>query len=250
MTKKQTQSTKNPIGQRADTMRELIIEAAKGQAVLDKTVGSISNRLLVVAKTYQEKDMIMSDPNGERVEKRADKFKAATTLEEKWIRSKEAGELQRDTLPKCWTQSKSNIKAAIELGIDLRPFNSESALRKEVVRVRGLKSASPLDAELSEFKKAIQGLHSAKALEIVKQANAAIFLALEAIRASEKKALQAKAENEQPATKAEVKKPAKKTTKARKPSMKDAKQTATNKESKVIKGGSLFDEQPIGSKAA
>lgn len=166
--------TKNIIGNRADTLRDIMLLAAESQNGLDKAINTVSNKLLVVAKSFQEKENIKAKPDGERVEANSLKFVTATKGEEAFIKSKEAGDLQRASLPRCWTQAKSNIKAAIELGIDLAKYTSEAALRKEVIRVRGLKSANPIDQAVSEFKKMLKAVTEDEALAVLKQATAAI----------------------------------------------------------------------------
>lgn len=163
MSKSGEKKVSHVIGKRSDTMHSLIIEAVKVQRGVDKKVSTVSNSLLDVAKAYQERKTI-----GNVNESNSDKFLAGCDTEETFIKSKEAGHQQVDKLPRCWTQAKSNIKAAINYGIDLKDYTSESALRKAVAKVRaGLAGKDPFNETMKALKKDLEALPPAKALIIL-----------------------------------------------------------------------------------
>lgn len=155
------------IGQASMNLRALMIEAVSVQRGIDAKTGSVSDKLLTIAKAYQDKETI-----GKEDETNSDKFLNACATDEAFIKSSDAGDSQVDKLPRCYTQAKSNIKAALNYGINLDDYSSESALRKDVQKVRQGKGQSPLNAAMSTFKKEIESLPEAKAIELMKQFNA------------------------------------------------------------------------------
>lgn len=162
------------VGKRAATLRGIMILAAQVQQSVDNNLSTISNALLKIAGKYQDAKDIVAPENyrNERNRAASEAFMDACKLEEAYIRSAEAGQWQRDTLPRCWTQAKSNIKAALEFGINLDLYKSESALRKQVIKIRGLTSKNPVDDEMKEFKKLLGNLPQEQALSILEQAQA------------------------------------------------------------------------------
>lgn len=156
------------------TMRDLILEAVKTQTAVSKREGFVSDKLLKLAKPFQDKVSI-----GTYNEASADGFLDACKEQESFIRSKEARGQQVDKLPRCWTQAKSNIKAAMIHGLKLSDFNSESALRKAVSKARNAhKGSDPVNDAVNAFKADIQKLPRDTALKLMKEANAAVAAAL------------------------------------------------------------------------
>lgn len=132
------------VGERGDKLRAIMLDAAKIGNTQEAQNGQISQRLLAIAATVQESANTKDVITGQRNPEFSAKFIEMCKFEEKFIKSNEAGAAKRDTLPRCWTQAKSNIKAAMEFGIDLNraDFRSEHAVRKAVVKARGLKDAT------------------------------------------------------------------------------------------------------------
>ena len=132
------------VGERGDKLRAIMLDAAKIGNTQEAQNGQISQRLLAIAATVQESANTKDVITAAREPEFSAKFIDMCKMEEKFIKSKEAGDAKRDTLPRCWTQAKSNIKAALEFGIDLnhQDFRSEHAVRKAVVKARGLKDAT------------------------------------------------------------------------------------------------------------
>lgn len=173
--------------QRTDiALRHLLIEANKFEKEIEPTVAGISDRLLAIAKRFQTRAGVEEKPDGTKVESRAESFITACKMEEDWLRSKEAGDDQRtEGLPRCWTQAKSNIKAAMCFGIDLSKFETESALRKEKVHVAGLRGKNalprPVKSAVDSAVESLNGLGEAEALRLVAQFQCAINAALKAL---------------------------------------------------------------------
>lgn len=164
---KSNPKTTTPIGKKCDDMRALIIEAVKCQRVVDKKSGGVSNKLLELAKVYQPKTSIGHISLDERS---AEGFVDACKMHEDFIKSKDAMSNQCDKLPRCWTQAKSNIKAAINFGIDLASYASESALRKAVAKMRKAQAGTdPVKEALSAFKKEIEALPADTAVDLMAQ---------------------------------------------------------------------------------
>jgi len=127
MTKSTKKGNTVKMGNTKLTLRDVIIEAIHAQTDIDtanelvqESTSSVSNHLLVVAKNFHD----------------AGKFIEACKVQEDFIKSKEAGKNQADKLPRCWTNAKSNIKRALELGFDLSEYKTESELRKAVTEKR------------------------------------------------------------------------------------------------------------------
>ena len=167
-------TTTSVIGQASVNLRALMIEAVLAQRSIDSKGATVSNKLLSIATVYQVKDTIDTES-----EENASKFLNACATDESFIKSSDAGDNQCDKLPRCYTQAKSNIKAALNFGIDLSQFNSESALRKAVSELRATKNKKgTLAGELISFKKEIEALPEAQALALLKQFSALTKVAL------------------------------------------------------------------------
>lgn len=78
---------------------------------------SISHDMLVLAKQCDN----------------VDDFESKCEAQETWVKSADAGRMRLSSLPRCWTQTKSNIKAAMKRGIDVKGYDTESSLRKAKV---------------------------------------------------------------------------------------------------------------------
>lgn len=167
-------------------LRAIIEAAVDAQNVIDSKSSSISNRLLEAAKATQKAaDVVQAEGNetggGKPDPAKSDGFLAACELQEKYIRSSDAGEHQVEKLPRCWTQAKSNIKQALRFGIDLKKYTSESALRKRVVKLRGQTVGDPLKARLNDLRDKMLTLPVAEAEGIILELEAAVNAALQGL---------------------------------------------------------------------
>lgn len=167
------------------TLRTVLIDAVKVDKVVTTKTGSISNALLVVARQFQSQSTIgtVSSVN-------ADRFLDACKLEESFIRSTEARRNKVDKLPRSFTQPKSNIKAALNLGLSLANFNTESSLRKEVQALRKAAATNPVDTAIAGLKKSLATVPSKQALDIISRANAELAAILAALVPRQPKAHQ------------------------------------------------------------
>lgn len=162
---KVNQQAKETVAKTVQTFQDVIKDAVKLERHIEKKGGSISNTLLQLARPWQAKDTI-----GKPSVENSGKFLTACKVAEDYIKSDSARSLKVEKLPRCWTQAKSNIKAAIEFGIDLGQYNTESALRKAVNEAR--KAAKGIDKvalELKAFDKTIKALPEDVALDLLAQ---------------------------------------------------------------------------------
>ena len=152
---------------KVNTLQGLIILAVTAQSAADRQTGAVSDKLLTLARPMQDSKNI----GVEYVEgvEFADKFISACTDAETYIKSKEAGKKQVEKLPRCWTQAKSNIKASINLGIDLTKYDTESALRSALNDQRK-GNQTPVDSALKALKKELYAMPEDKALKVLANA--------------------------------------------------------------------------------
>lgn len=161
------------------TFRNLIIFCAQVGTTQAKQDGSISQRMMELARPHQSKEFIR-DTDGTRDDRASVKFLSLLKDEESFIKSAEAGNNRVETLPRCWTQAKSNIKAALEYGINLADYASESALRKAVIKARGQRKQNPIKESMdSVTKRMIEELPQDRALDLIHQLEAALEAALQ-----------------------------------------------------------------------
>ena len=152
----------------ADNMQDLMIIAVKTERQTDGKLGKVSNTLLELAKKHQKAATV-----GKASDNNSEQFITVCKEVETYIKSMSAGRNQVDKLPRCWTQAKSNIKAALEFGIKLSDYHSESALRKDVGKARkAAQGIDPVAASLAAFKKEIEALEPAIALDLMTQLTA------------------------------------------------------------------------------
>lgn len=105
-----------------DSFVECLYTMAKGElaidranAALNKAKSGVSGLLMEVVK----KDVIKS----------ADAFIARCEKAEAQYKLETKG---KKNIPRCWTQAKSNIKRALQYGINVSEYDTESKLRKDV----------------------------------------------------------------------------------------------------------------------
>ena len=149
---------------------DAMIAAVKAQRSTDKISAGTSKAMLEVAKTLQTRTTI-----GKVSEKgtASGKFDAACKEQETFIRSKEAKGMRVDKLPRYWTNPKSQIKAALNLGIDLAKFETESKLRKQVALERAkLKGGDALGEAIKTLKSNCENTSEAVWLEAIKAGEA------------------------------------------------------------------------------
>ena len=105
------------------TMRDVLIEAVQVETSIEdlrtevkNLSGGVSQHLLKVAQGFTT----------------AKAFLSACEIDEAWIKSDDAYANKVDKLPRCWTQAKSNIKAAFKHGLDLSSYEKEFDMRKDL----------------------------------------------------------------------------------------------------------------------
>lgn len=153
-----------------------MIAAVKAQRTTDKLTVGTSKAMLEVAKGLQSRGSI-----GKVSEKgtASDKFDTACKEQETYIRSKEAKAYRVDNLPRYWSNPKSQIKAALNLGIDLSMYQTESKLRKAVATKRAeLKGGDLLGDMIKHLKKDCENVSEDIFSEAIKQARAYITAAM------------------------------------------------------------------------
>jgi hypothetical protein len=159
------------------TMRSLVLDAVKAQNKVDKAVTPVSDKMLSLAKGYQDSKTV-----GKYNDAAADSFISACSEQESFIRSKEAKSSQVDKLPRCWTQAKSNIKAALIHGLNLKDYTSESALRKDVIKARAaMRKPDAVKSACKALTDALTEMPEEKALEILAKFDADVQAVLQAI---------------------------------------------------------------------
>lgn len=126
-----------------NALRALLAEASNTQdhiKAADKVVkegkSSISGKLLALAKQADNVQQFLQ---------------ACDTAEHEY---KEASKGKRNgraaTIPTCWTQAKSNIKAGWSMGIDPKEYETESEFRKETnTKRKAAKDAAAEDGNLT-----------------------------------------------------------------------------------------------------
>lgn len=170
-TKVETNKTQR-IGQKADNFQALLVGACKAQRASDKGLTGVSDQLLQLARPLQpaaSKGIVFNAATAKEDEKEpSTAFEAACKLAENYIKSDSAGRQKTSTLPRCWTQAKSNIKAALNFGIDLSAYNTESSLRKEVNKARkAAKSVDNVEEAVKTVTKELNKLPEAQALDLL-----------------------------------------------------------------------------------
>lgn len=149
-----------------------MIAAVKAQRTTDKLTVGTSKAMLEVAKGLQSRGSI-----GKVSEKgtASAKFDLACKEQETFIRSREAKSMRVDNLPKYWSNPKSQIKSALNLGIDLALYQTESKLRKAVAAERAkLKGGDALGDMIKALKKECENVSEEIFSEAIKTARAYI----------------------------------------------------------------------------
>lgn len=97
------------------TFRSCMTDAVASQ----RKAGSVGTNLLKLARSCTDVEMFM----------------ARCQAEEDWVLSEVAGQMQELELPTCWTQAKSDIKAAWKLGIDPKDVTSYHKMREKKTEI-------------------------------------------------------------------------------------------------------------------
>lgn len=106
----------------------VLAEAVKAQGTIDR-----ANKRLNEAKSGVSHELFMAAQDTAAQD--VDKFIAlCTEAEAQYKASKRKG--SKVIIPKQWTQAKSNIKGALNAGLDLKEFDTESAMRKALNELR------------------------------------------------------------------------------------------------------------------
>lgn len=137
-----------------------MIQAIKLQRSSDKGSSAVSLEIMAIGHLFQDKGTIGKVwQEGDAGEAPSARFESACKDTEDYIKSKDAGRNQVDKLPKYWIQPKSNVKAAINLGLDITLYKSESALRKAKIKaMAALRGENYIGDGLKDIKKALEVL--------------------------------------------------------------------------------------------
>ena len=109
------------------TYYAVLTEAVKAQGVIDR-----ANKRLNEAKSGVSHELFMAAQDTAAQD--VDKFLAfCTEAEAQYKASKKRSKV---IIPKQWTQAKSNIKGALNAGLNLKDFETESAMRKALCELR------------------------------------------------------------------------------------------------------------------
>lgn len=115
------------------TLAQVAVEAihfATEDEMLKTKKSTIADHFMSAATMY-----ITEKPTGEEMPK-DHPFLVACKEQETFSKSAAAGENQWDTIPRVWTQLKSNIKQAYNNGIDINDYDSENSVREELNKRR------------------------------------------------------------------------------------------------------------------
>lgn len=120
-----------------DSFYAALVETARLQVLINKGQQAINDRKASISQTLME--LAKDECEGDKEEF----LKRCATAE---VAYKASGKSK--TLPKQWTQAKSNIKGAMELDFDLKLYTTESSLRKDVgAKRKEIKEAKAKAAE-------------------------------------------------------------------------------------------------------
>lgn len=110
------------------TYYAVLTEAVKAQGTIDR-----ANKRMNEAKSGVSHELFMAAQDTAAQD--VDKFIAfCTEAEAQYKASKRKG--SKVVIPKHWTQAKSNIKGALNAGLNLKDFETESAMRKKLNELR------------------------------------------------------------------------------------------------------------------
>ena len=170
-TRTEQQSVEPQTTAKATGLQAAIIEAVKAQRTSDKSSSSVSKTMLDIATVLQDKQTIgrvhVSGPEF------SESFDTACKAQEDYIKSKDARGYRVDKLPRYWVNPKSTIKAALNFGLDLKAYRTESALRKAVAaKRRELKNTDTFAQAFADFKKECEAMPEDAVMDALKQAKA------------------------------------------------------------------------------
>jgi len=116
-------------------IRQILILSEQTQAEMDKAgeqVKAHREESQALQASVSQLLMVAARPFGTDYEA----FLNACSVQEKWLKSEEAGKDKVDAIPRCFTQAKSNLKQAMMRGIDPNGYETESELRAELNKAR------------------------------------------------------------------------------------------------------------------
>lgn len=105
------------------TFRSVLVNAINAE----RSVGGVCNDLFMLARRCSN----------------VTEFLAKCESEEAWAQSAEAGQSRVDEIPTCWTQAKSDIKAAMNQGHNLNNFPSYSKMKAAKVETNRARQGNP-----------------------------------------------------------------------------------------------------------
>ena len=142
---------------------EVLVESAKAQGVIDRGMKRVNEARSGVS---HELFLVAQDKAANKVDVFLD---LCADAEEAYKASK--GKRAKVTIPKQWTQAKSNLKGALNEGFNLSEYDTESALRKAVIDKRkedkGVNPAANVTALYNKLVKAGLSGEANKAIDDV-----------------------------------------------------------------------------------
>lgn len=113
--------------------------------------GSIADHFMNASMMY-----ITEKPNGEPMAK-DHPFLVACKAQEELSKSPASGAKQWDKIPASWSQMKSNIKAAYNMGLDINSYKDEFSMRKDLNAARKEAKEEAVDQVEQGLEDAVQG---------------------------------------------------------------------------------------------
>jgi len=130
------------------TLEQVAIECIHFETeneVVKQSKNTLSDHFLSAASIY------IKDVNTTGEDMASDHpFLVACDAQEKISKSEQAGINQWDKIPRSWSQLKSNVKAAYNMGLDINSYTTESSMRKDLNEARkAAKEANKTPEELA-----------------------------------------------------------------------------------------------------
>ena len=122
------------------TTQNRITQAVKAASIIivsDEVLALFKEACLTqasITKANQRKESVGTSML--ELAKKADSVKEFIEDCDRMERKHRASKCKDKTIPRCWTQAKSNIKAAMKMGLDVTDFSTEGALRTKLNKLR------------------------------------------------------------------------------------------------------------------
>lgn len=161
----------------------VLSEAVKAQGVIDRAnkrlneaKSGVSHELFVAAQDTAAQDV--------------DKFLAYCSEAEAQYKDSK-GKRAKVIIPRHWTQAKSNIKGALSAGLNLKDFDTESAMRKALNELR--KGVDVFAGMKDAFKKLVKAGRETEAKQSITEATTVLEVMLAMAEDSQTKAVEKQA---------------------------------------------------------